>query len=301
MKRKSGRKRSFAVVLGISILLVETVSGVKSLTSLLKGENYAEGEGITYQDESRKFADKETEEKTEIEESLSEQQSTSQESETQPTGESRQENETQPTEEITTVPETEPVSKEETKQEIPAGNALFIGDSRTEGLEEYANLGDADFFAESGMSVYKVFDVADKVGSMGKLSLAELLSKKQYAKIYVMLGINELGYNFNKTVLKYEEVVLKLKELQPDAVIILEANLHVTGEKSRGDDVFNTENIERFNQSVKKIAQDTGCRFIDVNKLFDDSEGNLGAGYTFDGVHVLGKYYQDWADWILAQ
>ena len=37
-------------------------------------------------------------------------------------------------------------------------NALFIGDSRTVGLYEYGGLGNAEVFAHSGMSIYKVFN-----------------------------------------------------------------------------------------------------------------------------------------------
>ena len=37
---------------------------------------------------------------------------------------------------------------------------------------------------------------------------------------------------------------------------------------------------------------------MDVNPLFDDGAGNLAEGYTNDATHVLGKYYQVWADWL---
>lgn len=37
-------------------------------------------------------------------------------------------------------------------------NVLFIGDSRTAGLSEYGDLGQAEVFADSGMSVFNLFD-----------------------------------------------------------------------------------------------------------------------------------------------
>ena len=36
-----------------------------------------------------------------------------------------------------------------------------------------------------------------------------------------MLGVNELGYNFQKTVERYGEMVQQIRELQPDAYLIL--------------------------------------------------------------------------------
>ena len=74
-------------------------------------------------------------------------------------------------------------------------DALFIGDSRTVGLMEYGNLENAAFFADSGMSVFSLQTKKISVPETGKVSLEEMLLQKQYGKIYLMLGINELGYN----------------------------------------------------------------------------------------------------------
>lgn len=44
-------------------------------------------------------------------------------------------------------------------------NVLFIGDSRTAGLSEYGDLGQAEVFADSGMSVFNLFDSRIKTKS----------------------------------------------------------------------------------------------------------------------------------------
>lgn len=178
-------------------------------------------------------------------------------------------------------------------------DALFIGDSRTVGLHEYGDLGDAEVLADSGMSVYKLFGKEFELSSGEKGTLEELLSAQKFGKIYLMLGINELGYNFERTVSKYKNAVERIQELQPDALIFLQANLHIAKEKSDASPIYNNENINRFNAAVKKMA-DGGKRFyLDVNELFDDEEGNLSDDYTADQAHVLGKYYSDWVEWIL--
>ena len=38
--------------------------------------------------------------------------------------------------------------------------------------------------------------------------------------------------------------------------------------------------------------------YLDVNSIFDDSSGNLRADYTSDKVHIYGKYYKQWTEWI---
>lgn len=70
-------------------------------------------------------------------------------------------------------------------------DALFIGDSRTVGLSEYGDLGNAEVLADSGMNVYKIFDKEFDTASGEKKLLETILSERQFGKIYVMLGINE--------------------------------------------------------------------------------------------------------------
>lgn len=180
-------------------------------------------------------------------------------------------------------------------------DALFIGDSRTVGLSEYADLGEADVFAYSGMSVYTVFQVELEAGQSGKQTLEELLTEREYGKIYIMMGINELGYDYNATVKKYQELVERIHELQPQAILFLEANLHVTKKKSDSERIYNNPSIDRINQAIEELADNKIYFYIDVNELFDDGQGNLDVSYTADEAHVLGKHYVEWAEWLLKK
>ena len=179
-------------------------------------------------------------------------------------------------------------------------DTLFIGDSRTVGLMEYGQIQGATFFTNSGMSVYHIYDKKVSVAGMGDVSFDEVLSSKKFRKIFVMLGINELGYPMNSTVKKYGGFIDTLRQRQPDAVIYIEANLHVTQKRSAQDAIYNNANIDLFNQEIAKLADGKQIRYVDVNPLFDDGGGNLAEGYTNDATHVLGKYYQVWADWLAA-
>ena len=184
------------------------------------------------------------------------------------------------------------------KPENPFEGALFIGDSRTVGISEYSGITEADFFASVGMSVYTMFKETHDVGDLKNCSLETLLGQKQYQRIYLMLGINELGYNFQKTVDTFAAAVDTLRQLQPDAVVILQANLHVTKKRSDSDTLYNNGNINRLNEAIAALADEEHVYFIDVNPVFDDENGSLSADYTWDAVHILGKYYVTWADWL---
>lgn len=185
------------------------------------------------------------------------------------------------------------------KPEDPFSNALFIGDSRTVGIAEYSGITEADFFAFTGMSVYSALKKESSVGSWKKGTLlADALQSQQYDRVYLMLGVNELGYNFQKTVERYGELVQQIRDLQPDAYLILEASLHVTKKRSDTDATFNNSNIDRMNQAQAAYADGEHIFFIDVNPAFDDETGALNQDYTFDNTHPYGKYYSKWADWL---
>ena len=62
-------------------------------------------------------------------------------------------------------------------------DALFIGDSRTVGLYEYGGLGNAEVFADSGMSIYKVFNEKFALKSGETVTLDEALLAKEFGKI----------------------------------------------------------------------------------------------------------------------
>ncbi len=203
---------------------------------------------------------------------------------------------TEETEEPEEAQEDEEAEKELEPEEF-FQDTLFIGDSRTMGLAEYADIGGAVVFANTGMNIYRLYSLKNAVHDQEPY-LEDILAEKQYRKIYLMLGINELGYDAEQTVKRYEEEVLKLSELQPEAKIVLEANLHVTKERSERDAIFNNENIDRINGNIRQIAEKHGFSYIDVNEIFDDETGGLNPECTHDEVHVLGKYYQQWADWI---
>lgn len=177
-------------------------------------------------------------------------------------------------------------------------DALFIGDSRTVGIAEYGTIKNATYFANTGMSVYNIWSQNINISSIGKVSLEELLDKKNFGKVYIMLGINEIGYNMSQTAKKYQELVKYVNTKQPKAIIYLQANLHVTKEKSDSDKSINNTRINKLNSAISKMANNKNIFYLDVNSIFDDSSGNLRADYTSDKVHIYGKYYKQWTEWI---
>lgn len=180
-------------------------------------------------------------------------------------------------------------------------DAAFIGDSRTLGIADYAKI-NADFYCESGMTIYKLLGEKGvknpKTGE--KVNLSEVMQHKKYGKIYIMLGMNELGYgNTEAFYEKYKEVVEQIREWQPQAVIFIMANLHVSREKNNYATEFNNINVNDKNAAIANLADGINIFYIDSNPLFVDEGGFLKAELTFDGVHLYANSYSVWRDFLM--
>ncbi len=181
-------------------------------------------------------------------------------------------------------------------------DAVFIGDSRTVGMYEYSGLEETStFYASTGLTIYKMFDsaIVSVPGQKKKITVEEALSEKQFAKIYLMIGINEMGTGTVESFMKtYGEAVQHLRELQPDAIIYLQAIMKVTTERSEQGDYITNEGIDARNEEIAKLADDKTIFYLDVNPYICDETGGMVASYTYDGVHLKARYIPIWLDFL---
>ena len=206
----------------------------------------------------------------------------------------------------TTPPETKPVivdppvvNEERVNDPDYFKDALFIGDSRTVGLAAYGKIEGATYFARTSANVANIFDIKAETENSG-LNLTDFLKKYTFGKIYILLGINEIGYPYNWIVSHYRDDIIKIHELQPNAIIIIQANMHVTKTKSDNNpDTFNNTRINELNRMLSMLADNKIVFFLDVSSVFDDASGGMNPSYTGDGVHLYGKFYPLWRDFII--
>lgn len=181
-------------------------------------------------------------------------------------------------------------------------DAVFIGDSRTVGMYEYGDLENiSTFYASTGLTVYKMFDsaIVKVPGQKRKITVEEALQQNSFTKIYLMIGINEMGTGTVETFIeKYKEVLTHLQELQPDAIIYIQAIMKVTTERSEQGDYINNEGIVARNEELEKLADNRKIFYLDVNPLICDETGGMEKSYTFDGVHLKAQYIQIWKDFL---
>ena len=178
-------------------------------------------------------------------------------------------------------------------------DALFIGDSRSVGLEAYGDLGKAKFFCKVSLSTAGIRSVSASVKGYGNVTLAQLFSKAKFGKVYIMLGINEVASKLDTTAGRYKELVDWVKQQQPDAVVYVMANMLVTEARSNKNIYgVNSARLRALNERQAENADNETVFYIDCNEYFGDGKGNLSPVYSGDGVHPYGKYYKTWGQWI---
>lgn len=178
-------------------------------------------------------------------------------------------------------------------------DAVFIGDSRTVGLHDYGGLDHADFYATVGMNIYDLWKEAFCNVDGKKVTLEEALKAKQYKKVYFQIGINEMGRGtLDGFMNEYQNAVEKFETLQPDAVIYVQAIMHVTQKKSDSDPIFNNPGIDARNQRIQQLADGVRVFYIDVNEVVCDDQGGLKQELTFDNLHLYGSKYNIWVDFL---
>lgn len=177
-------------------------------------------------------------------------------------------------------------------------NTLIIGDSRVEGLKLFCDMGNCAIFSKTGLSTVGVYYESVEVPGYGTYTLTSLLEAKKFDKIYISLGINEIGSEINVIVQRYDDIVHKILASQPETKVILMANLHITKSRSDVDEVFQNSRMNALNEGMKGLCNGSNIVYIDPNVLFDDENGALSTEYCSDDFHLQVFAYQMWGDWL---
>lgn len=150
------------------------------------------------------------------------------------------------------------------------------------------------------MNVKNCFADKKSETGTGTLNLEDYLSQNKFGKIYILLGINEIGYSYAWIVSNYTAVVEKIHTLQPDAKIIIQSNMHVTKAKSDANpDTFNNVRIDELNKRLSALADNEYIFYLGFESIFDDENGNLKTDYSRDGIHFKADTYKIWRDWLI--
>lgn len=210
-----------------------------------------------------------------------------------------------------TLPPATPIPSYDYNSPVPAStavedsffqDAVFIGDSRMEGFMLYSGLSVGEFFTHKGLMVNTAFTQAFiKTETDEKLTVTQALGRKSYNKVYIMLGINELGWSYSSVFIqKYGELIDEIRKSQPQAQIYIESIMPVTAQRSKEDKIYNNEKIEEYNQLILQMCAQKQVFYVNVAETMTDKDGALFADAATDGIHLTKKYCMKWLEYLRA-
>ena len=178
-------------------------------------------------------------------------------------------------------------------------DAAILGNSLVDGLRIYSDLQSIDYYCGTSVTVISAMKTANTTLNNGASStLVNKMLQEQYSKIYIELGINEIGYDVDTFIGMYAEMLDAISAGEPNADIYIISLLPVTKSKSNSSSVFNMTRVNAYNEALRELAQEKGCYYLDVCSAYLDSEGYLSDDWDADGVHLLPDYYSVWEDYM---
>ena len=178
-------------------------------------------------------------------------------------------------------------------KQLPAkkGSVVFWGDSITEW---------ADWNELTGPGNVLNRGIAGDI-SYGLLNRVDEVIRHRPKKIFILIGTNDLskGIPVVDIVRTYRKVVLQLKQQLPTAKIYVQSVLPIN------DSLINRQyykgtnlGIVNLNAALKEIVQELGLSFVNLHDVMLDEQKQLKTEYTYDGLHLSGKGYLQWADYL---
>ena len=149
-----------------------------------------------------------------------------------------------------------------------------------------------------GMTLTSISDTLVQTAD-GNITVYQGLSGRQYDKIYLMLGTNDLGFYPMEEFLKTAEYVLEqFHELQPGAVIYICSVIYVEESKVTTSYV-NNNNVIAVNAELLKACEDLSyCYYLNLNEVLSDGNHSLIPGASGDGVHLYADYSKLMLDYL---
>ena len=181
-------------------------------------------------------------------------------------------------------------------------DAAFVGDSRTDGFMIYSGIGRGKNLTSNGLSIFQLEEKkALKIGGE-KYTLLEALEMAEYGKVYLCLGINELGvYDDEGFYQSYLAAIDAIRAIQPRAAIYIQGLIPLNEEEiaaSGGRDYLKNDHLRIYNDLMRKAAEEKQVVFLDLYTEFADENGSLPAGASRDGVHLKKEYCQKWLEYL---
>lgn len=116
--------------------------------------------------------------------------------------------------------------------------------------------------------------------------------KGQPDMIFIMVGTNDLksGIKRKTIISNYRNILESIKNQSPATKVFVQSLLPREAKFQK--------RIEKINNELLLLSQESGYTYIDLYSAFLDNDGALKGEYSNDGLHLLGTGYLKWREII---
>lgn len=172
----------------------------------------------------------------------------------------------------------------ETKNEV-----VFLGNSITDG-SEWSELLQNKHAVNRGIS-------GDT--SEGVLNRLYQVTRAQPAKVFLLIGINDLSKNISPDTLfvNIVRIVSTITKKSPKTKVYVQSIFPVNNTfKTFASHTSRTPQVKDINERLRSICPKLGATYVDLfSVLKNPNDDLLNPMYTNDGLHLLGEGYKAWA------
>lgn len=194
---------------------------------------------------------------------------------------------------------TSPVPQSDPVDDTYFNDAVFLGDSRTEGMLLLCGLHPAGAFACKGLMVDTVFTKPAFFVANQKRTAIDALKYTNFTKVYIMFGINETGWPYNSVFIeKYSQIIQAVRQVNPSADIYIQQIMPVTQHVSDTHSYIKNQKIAQYNTLLAQLAAENQVYYVDVANAVAPSGAPLPEDAATDGIHLNKTYCQRWLDYL---
>jgi lysophospholipase L1-like esterase len=119
------------------------------------------------------------------------------------------------------------------------------------------------------------------------------------AKIFILIGINDIGRNIPDSLIlrNQERMIQRILEGSPRTKIYFQTLLPVNNTFTQHPTHYNKDqHIKAVNEGIEQLAAKYHITLVALHDHFLDAAGRLNADYTMDGLHLNSKGYAVWKE-----
>jgi len=133
--------------------------------------------------------------------------------------------------------------------------------------------------------------------SFGVLERLDEVTEGKPAKVFVLIGINDISRNIPDSVIldNYKRIIHRIKTESPKTKIYFNTLFPVNNTFTDRPHFNKDEHILYINEELKKIGAVEKITIIDIYPHFLDADKRLDKKYTYDGLHPNSEGYLKWA------